>query len=224
MNELSSAEQIVGALQAFEFENAFNPYHDICKTYDHPKSADMRAEILFKMLTRADARSVDAIWIGRDLGYRGGRRTGLALTDDVRFTSHLERWGLEASRPTKGRPVAERTASMVWDFLDLIERNIFLWNVFPFHPHSPNDEFSNRTHNAAERRFGEEILKGIQELIKPGKVIAIGNDASKVASRLFPELEVHSIRHPSYGGQAEFASGISKIYSIEKPEKQPRLI
>ncbi len=224
MNKLSSAEHIVGALQAFEFENAFNPYHDICRTFDHSKSADMRAEILFEMLNRADVKSVDAIWIGRDLGYRGGRRTGLALTDDVRFSSHLERWGLEASRPTKGRPVAERTASMVWDFLDLIERNIFLWNVFPFHPHSPNDEFSNRTHNAAERRFGEEILKGIQELIKPEKVIAIGNDASKVASRLFPELEVHSIRHPSYGGQAEFASGISKIYSIEKPERQPRLI
>lgn len=224
MKKSSSAGHIVAALQSFEFENAFNPYRDICQIYDHAKSAEMRAEILFEMLVRADENAVDAVWIGRDLGYRGGRRTGLALTDDVRFASHLKRWGLDASRPTKGHPVAERTASMVWDFLDLIEKNIFLWNVFPFHPHAPYDEFSNRTHNAAERRFGEKILKSIQELIEPEKIVAIGNDASKVAVRLFPKLEVHSIRHPSYGGQAKFASSISKIYSIEKTEKQRQLI
>ncbi|MBO9400529.1 uracil-DNA glycosylase [Shimia sp. R9_3] len=224
MRKLFSADHIVAELQNFEFDNAFNPYRDVCQAYDHEKSADMRAEILFEMLVRADEKAVDAIWIGRDLGYRGGRRTGLALTDDVRFSSHLKRWGIDASRPTKGQPVAERTASIVWDFLDLIEKNIFLWNVFPFHPHAPYDEFSNRTHNAAERRFGERVLKCIQEFIRPEKIIAIGNDASKVAVRLFPELKVHSIRHPSYGGQAEIASGISKIYSIEKNDRQPRLI
>ena len=53
----------------------------------------------------ADAE-LDAIWVGRDLGYRGGRRTGLALTDDVYFADHLERWGLDVQRPTYGKPVA----------------------------------------------------------------------------------------------------------------------
>ncbi|MFD1156806.1 uracil-DNA glycosylase [Roseovarius aestuarii] len=224
MIDSNSANDIVGVLQSYRFKNAFNPYQDVCEIHDHEKSADIRADILRCMLERAEAEVVDAIWIGRDLGYRGGRRTGLALTDDIRFSNHLERWKLEAVRPTNGPPVAERTAPMVWDFLDQIPANIFLWNVFPFHPHSPRDAFSNRTHNAEERRFGEAILKSIQELIEPRRVIAIGNDATKVAQQLFPELNVHAVRHPSYGGQAEFAAGIEEIYSVSKPVKQPRLI
>ncbi|MGJ8628769.1 MAG: uracil-DNA glycosylase [Sulfitobacter sp.] len=224
MNARVEVTKIVEELRNVQFESAFNPYRDVCKVHDHSQSANMRADILSEMLFQANLKPVDAIWIGRDLGYRGGRRTGLALTDDIRFTAHLNRWGIEASRPTKGRLVAERTATMVWDFLELIEKNIFLWNVFPFHPHTDSDEFTNRTHNAAERRFGEEILKSIQVLIQPKRIVAIGNDASKVATRIFPDSQVHCIRHPSYGGQAQFAAGVSEIYSLEKPDKQPRLI
>ncbi len=224
MTKLSTANQIVEALQGYHFDNAFNPYRDLCEVYDRKNSAEIRAEILFGMLERAASEEVDAIWIGRDLGYRGGRRTGLALTDDVRFSDHLERWNLNAKRPTDGPPVAERTATMVWDYLDQITANIFLWNVFPFHPHAPTDIFSNRTHNARERRFGEFILASIYELLLPSKVIAIGNDAAKVAVQLFPHAEVEAVRHPSYGGQREFSERIMDIYSLEKAEKQRRLI
>jgi hypothetical protein len=224
MNAGGEVRKIIEELCNVKFDRAFNPYRDVCKVHDHSKSADMRVDILSKMLLKASMKQVDAIWIGRDLGYRGGRRTGLALTDDIRFTAHLDRWGIEANRPTKGQLVAERTATMVWDFLELIEKDIFLWNVFPFHPYIDADEFTNRTHNAVERRFGEGILKSIQVLVQPKRIVAIGNDASKVATRIFPDLQVHCIRHPSYGGQAQFASGISEIYSLENQDKQPRLI
>jgi hypothetical protein len=54
----------------------------------------MSSAILTQILQAAEAASVDAIWVGRDLGFRGGRRTGMALTDDVHFHDHLARWGM----------------------------------------------------------------------------------------------------------------------------------
>lgn len=224
MKRKVTAECIVEALQSFTSDIAFNPYCDICEIHDHAKSAEIRSDILYRMLERAEMTEVDAIWIGRDLGFRGGRRTGLALTDDVRFSAHLARWQIDAQRPTSGPPVAERTASMVWDYLDQISANVFLWNVFPCHPHASDDAFSNRMHNARERKFGEIILKSIFDLLEPKRIIAIGNDAAKVSIDLFSETQVHHVRHPSYGGLADFSSAIVDIYSVRRPEKEGRLI
>lgn len=67
-----------------------------------------------------------ALWIGRDLGYRGGRRTGLALTDDVHASHHARRWEIQMESPTVGTAVAERTAAVVWGMLDRISARIFL--------------------------------------------------------------------------------------------------
>jgi uracil-DNA glycosylase len=79
-----------------------------------------------------------------------------------------------------------------------------LWNVFPLHPHETADQFSNRTHNARERRAGEEVLSELIRLLRPRRLIAIGNDAASAAQRLADNREVVQVRHPSYGGQAIF--------------------
>jgi uracil-DNA glycosylase len=172
------------------------------------------------MLDRAAAADLDAIWVGRDLGYRGGRRTGLALTDDIHFTHHLERWDLEPSRPTYGEPIAERTAKVIWDVLVKTETPIFLWNVFPLHPHKEGDPFSNRTHNARERKAGSELLIKIINYIAPRQIIAIGNDAFNTLTSLFTESRVYKARHPSYGGQNDFLNTMHALYSdcIVTPE------
>ncbi len=106
------------------------------------------------MLEAAQNTTLDSIWIGRDLGYRGGRRTGLALTDDIHLADHAKWWGIEVMRPTVGTPVAERTAAVIWGILSNISSPVFLWNVFPLHPHEQGEEFSNRAHNAKERKIG----------------------------------------------------------------------
>ena len=210
-----SSKEILSAIKQMDFEDTFNPYFERCSVYDSEDAAELRCHYLVEMLERAAACDLDAIWVGRDLGYRGGRRTGLALTDDVHFSDHLVRWGLDPKRPTYGAPVAERTAAAIWDILLRVNEPIFLWNVFPLHPFEKGDPFSNRAHNAQERKAGTEILVKIVEYIKPRRIIAIGNDAFKVLSAACGEDRVRKVRHPSYGGQTEFLSMMKNIYEGE---------
>ena len=219
---MSGPRKIVEAIQNLQFERTFNPYTDQCEVYDRPESADLRAKILLTMLEAAEKTSVDAIWIGRDLGHKGGRRTGLALTDDLSFGRHLARWNINIDRPTS-TCVKEQTATVIWEMLEHIKEAVFLWNVFPLHPYPIGDQLANRTHSAVERKAGERILFLICELISPNKIVAIGNDAAKCASRLWPEKKINKVRHPSYGGKKDFCNGIQNLYNIQVSERQPSL-
>lgn len=205
--------EFVSALCALSFEDTFNPYANRCPVHDKADAPQRRAKALTGMLSAAVQVEVDSIWIGRDLGYRGGRRTGLALTDDMHMSAHAERWGVSLERPTKGQPVAERTAAVIWTVLEQIDVPVFLWNVFPLHPHERGDPFSNRAHNAHERAAGEDILAEIILLLCPKRIIAVGNDAAKSAFRVAPERETVQVRHPSYGGQTEFLGQMRTLYS-----------
>lgn len=206
----------VDAVASLQFEDCFNPYTDRCEVYDRCDAPRRRADVLSAILSRATEAPVEAIWIGRDLGYRGGRRTGLALTDDIHIGQHAKRWNLDliAERPTIGNAVAERTAAVIWSMLGHIDERIFLWNVFPLHPHESGSPFTNRQHNNRERRAGEELLQQLVDLLQPSRIVAIGNDATAAAHRLAETVPVICVRHPSYGGQTQFQKQISELYDF----------
>ena len=86
--------QFVEALREQSLENTFNPYSERCDRYDRNDAPQLRSKALRSMLETATEREVDSLWIGRDPGHRGGRRTGLAFTDDLHIHEHAERWGL----------------------------------------------------------------------------------------------------------------------------------
>src|SRR6266550_2331170 len=144
-------DDFIASLVGLRFLDVFNPYVDRCPVHDVEDAPARRTRTFLELLNRAARTEIDSIWVGRDLGYRGGRRTGLALTDDVHIAPHAFRWGINVDRPTKGIPVAERTAAVIWSILEEITVPIFLWNVFPLHPHQPDNPFTNRSHNATER-------------------------------------------------------------------------
>ena len=77
--------QYIEALCNLNFENTFNPYSNRCTVHDLDDAPHRRAHTLQSMLKAATEQEIDSLWIGRDLGYRGGRRTGLALTKDPDF-------------------------------------------------------------------------------------------------------------------------------------------
>ena len=206
----------VALLAEVKLPGVFNPYVDHCKVHDRADAPSRRKQNLQLFLEATLDKKVETIWIARDLGYRGGRRTGVALTDDVHL-EHASRLlgGAALKRATRGPAVAERTAAIVWKVLAQLDEPVFLWNVFPFHPHEPRDQFSNRCHTRDERLTTLPILQALIEMIQPKQLVAIGRDAQLALKDL--ETPVATVRHPSYGGQSEFMSGLYSLYGV-KPQ------
>ena len=207
-------EELAQQVRDLSLQDTFNPYSNRCDVHDLEDAPKRRATALFEMLQKAQGAELDSMWIGRDLGYRGGRRTGLAFTDDVHVKAHARRWSLSLQRSTKGEVVAERTATIVWRVLSGVDATVFLWNVFPLHSHKPENPFSNRPHNSREREIGEEILAELVQLLKPRKLVAVGNDAEKTANRVASKEIVKKVQHPSYGGQPIFLRQMAELYDL----------
>lgn len=201
------------ALAETHLPSVFNPYADCCSTYDRADAARIRRRNLVRCLDAALTAHVDTIWIARDLGYRGGRRTGVPLTDEVHLGQAAALMGgISLDRATRGPVVAERTAAVVWSALTRIGEPAMLWNIFPLHPHEADAPLSNRCHTRTERKVTWPLLTALIAMIKPRRIVAIGRDAGMALSDL--EITVEIVRHPSYGGQVEFIAGVNQIYGL----------
>jgi uracil-DNA glycosylase len=209
-----SPKSFAEALAGTRLPSVFNPYADCCPIHDRADAARVRRRNLTRCLDAALAARVDTIWIARDLGYRGGRRTGLPLTDEIHLNQAATfMGGISLDRATRGPVVAERTAAVIWSVLSKICEPVVLWNVFPLHPHEPDDPFSNRCHTRSEREVTWPLLVALIQMIKPRRIVAIGRDAGMALTGF--DIEVEIVRHPSYGGQTEFVSGLRRIYGLK---------
>lgn len=210
-----NAASFVQALASIQLPNVFNPYADQCAVHDRANAAALRRKTLRSYLQSVEALGVDTIWMGRDLGYRGGRRTGLALTDEQHLSAVAGLYpGADAVKATLGPIVAERTAAEIWGVLRLLDVPPLLWNVFPFHPHEAGDSFTNRKFTAKELRVVDELNAELVRWLGIRSIIAIGQDAAGYGAQFGAPVEC--VRHPSYGGTTEFREGMRRLYKLKR--------
>lgn len=206
--------KFVSELSAMRMSSVFNPWSDRCALHDRRDAAARRCDNLERVLEAVLNARVETIWIARDLGYRGGRRTGVPLTDEVHLHhAGVLMGGISLERATQGPIVAERTAAIVWRVLTRIGQPVMLWNVFPFHPHEADDPLSNRCHTRSERELTWPLLQALVEMIGPKRIVAIGRDAHLALGEI--GVPTSAVRHPSYGGQRDFITGMFGIYGVD---------
>ncbi|MFB9886167.1 uracil-DNA glycosylase [Balneatrix alpica] len=205
----------VKELASLSLDNVFNPYSDTCPVYDRKDAPRIRRTNLRTYLEASLNIGVDTIWMGRDLGYRGGRRTGLALTDEFHLSEMGSLYdGCSPKQATKGPVYSERTAAEIWGVLKIIDTPPLLWNVFPFHPYEAKDPLTNRRFTARELAMVKELNSTLIEWLRVRRIIAIGQDAAKYAEEF--GVEILTVRHPSYGGVKDFRAGMQRIYNIHE--------
>lgn len=212
----------VRALSSIRLPDVFNPYADTCAVHDKTDAPAVRRRNLRMLLAAAENLDIDTIWMGRDLGYRGGRRTGLALTDERNLPAMSRIYpGSESSKTTVGPEVAERTAAEIWAVLALLDKPPLLWNVFPLHPHDKDEPFTNRKFTNRELREVDELNASLISWLGIRRIISIGQDAAAYATKF--GVQVSSVRHPSYGGVTEFREGISRLYGLDVRKKTVKI-
>ena len=207
---MSIRTRFIRTLKNCSFSSVFNPYTDRCDAWDLHAAPKIRERNLVTVMEATEG-CVESIWFGRDLGYLGGRRTGLALTDEAHLIDVREVYGASGIRMATSGPVtSERTATTTWNVLHQLARPPFLWNIFPFHPYVGENHQTNRCHTRKERLACAQVLNLLMEWAPSARLIAIGNDAAHGLEEV--GLECVRVRHPSYGGTADFLSGMNKIY------------
>lgn len=208
-----NVKAFIKLLEAISSPDVFNPYRDTCPIHDKSSGAQIRVRNLRKLLDASLHLRVDTMWMGRDLGYRGGRRTGIALTDEAHLTTVATRFpGCHLEKATRGEVVAERTATEIWSALTAVPEAPFLWNVFPLHPHEHDMPMTNRKFSRSELQQVEAVNDLLMSGLGIKRVIAIGQDAARYAERYCPN--VIAIRHPSYGGISDFRRGVEECYGL----------
>ncbi|QGN55917.1 uracil-DNA glycosylase [Novosphingobium sp. Gsoil 351] len=202
----ASGKDLIDELAGISLANVFNPYRDRCQLHDLPNAPAIRRSNMETIMDAGLAAGADELWVGLELGAKGGRRTGLPLTDEVNLQTCGEYWSSPAlARATSGAPVKEETARFVWKAMNGRAGRVFFWNAFPFHTHGP-DGIKNRGHTPAEFACMPPILPWLVDALGVERIVALGRPAERALSRM--RMPSRYVRHPGRGGGELFLKSI----------------
>jgi hypothetical protein len=225
--EMHKIRLFVDHLSDWHGENTFNPWGDFDPDYDVAYARSIRRQQLEQYLVRR-MESARILLIAEACGYQGGRFTGIAMTCErmllnlhpvVNSQMVIGSEGRRTSRDdspfipretqrTKG--FNEPTDTIVWKAaLDagLKPEDFILWNIFPFHPHKPNQMMTNRTPTPKELKEGLHFTRELLDLTGPLPIYAIGRKSENTLTEA--GYEVTGLRHPANGGATMFRTGLS---------------
>lgn len=199
----------------------FNPWIDRSSDDLH---VDAAAQRLARLQTHLNSDEPTLLLIGEAPGWQGCRISGLAFTSEhLLLSGAIPNIVVRSRISDAARPLREPSATMVWEALDefgVADRTI-LWNAFPYHPHLPDNPFSNRTPSEAERASAEPLLRSLLAAYPSVTIAAIGRIAAQSVTALTGK-DTPVIRHPSFGGKLAFRVGLETVL-YEAGKLKPRL-
>ena len=168
-------------------ENVFNPYLNEAVA----NNLKMYFEYLYS------TKQKDVLLIGEAPGYAGCRITGIPFTSGELFkNSELEIFKELKQDIILEKIEGEKTATMVWNYLENKKKLPIFWNSFPFHPFNKNNETSNRAPSNEEIEEGKFYIQELVEIFKPKTIASIGRKGEKVLKNIYPNNKIQYIRHP----------------------------
>jgi uracil-DNA glycosylase len=206
---LALAHRLVATLPS-GIDGLFNPWRDHCPS---DASGNGPVEKLERLASHLDCQAA-YILIGEAPGYQGCRYSGIAFTSERLLSEGaIPRLPMLSGRlSTRQLPFSEPSATVVWKTLyrlGIAERTI-LWNAVQLHPHQLDNIWTNRTPTPAEIELGAPALRLLIEAFPKAKLIAVGKKAEGLLQKMGVVVS-GSVRHPAFGGAAEFASGLKAL-------------
>lgn len=188
----------------------FNPYRD--RNADDALAAASASARCHRLRTHLSRGHGGILLCGEAPSYAGARLTGVAFTSEFQLMAG-EGIGLAGEKriSTRLRPWREQSAAIVHRVtraLAIMDR-VVLFNAVPFHPRLVAHALSNRTPTAGELRQGAAYLEAVLAIATPAVVVAVGKSASKSLTAI--GISHQRVRHPAYGGAAEFEAGLRSL-------------
>jgi len=184
--------------------------------------ADNLSAYLYAMLRSwAKQKGRRVLMVGEAPGYKGCMLTGVPFSSG-RIYQEIDHPFLLSLKDklTLKTSEAENTASIVWRYLASQKASNnqlpLFWNAFPFHPHVVGDTKSNRAPTRSEVDQGEEYLQELEDIFKPTIVVGVGRKGVLAAQGAFPDRNIVAVRHPSYGGKADFIEGMNEVFRAKR--------
>lgn len=185
------------------------------------KASILRRHNLRVYLERMDTIQPRSLLLGEAPGYKGCKLSGVPFSCEALLFQ-------EAAHPVFGGSYGykclseedlekERSAFMVWEELNKYPEVPLIWNIFPFHPHLKENPKSNRGPRVGEMRIGQAFIRRLIKMYPIERIAAVGKKAYFGLEDM-KELSVSFtyIRHPSYGGKADFVKGIKAFMEINR--------
>mgnify|MGYP005664076891 CR=1 FL=1 len=180
------------------------------------KRTNLQRSNLEKYLAFMHTQKTDTMLVGEAPGYNGCRLTGIPFTSEFIVREGVcegKMFGLHNGyRASSKRVKKEQSATAMWSVLEELDTFPLLWNAFPFHPYKKGELCSNRKPNAKELEIGKGYLLELIELFEIRDVIAVGNVADHILDKM--KIGHLKVRHPSYGGKADFTEQLR--YNLKK--------
>ncbi len=178
--------------------------------YRENKSLRDNLKTYFKYIERFQPK---ILILGEAPGYLGCRKTGIPFTSGYIIDTH------SCFKNIKDKLVycskdKELTATVFYSYFTPEKfQKVLLWNIFPFHPHEPNNPASNRPPKTSEVKVGLSILKQLIKEYNIERIACLGKKAVEGVTKLSDESKIkfNYIRHPGRGGKSQFIEGMNKL-------------